>query len=90
MIFFILGYNHTLRFKECSPDNLALLVLNQQFSFHKREPNTEYIINRVRYGVVSDPNKRISDPTCRFYGWGSRRNVSLDFYLFISSITNFN
>ncbi|XP_045774566.1 uncharacterized protein LOC123873652 [Maniola jurtina] len=68
------GYNHTLRWQACSTDNLALLVLNQQFSFHKREPHTEYIINRVRYGVISDLNKRIGDTSCRFYGWGSRRN----------------
>nr|XP_026495771.1 uncharacterized protein LOC113400430 [Vanessa tameamea] len=68
------GYNHTMRWQACSPDNLALLVLNQQFSFHKREPNTEFIINRVRYGIIGDIDKRIGDPTCRYYGWGSRRN----------------
>ncbi|XP_069361082.1 uncharacterized protein [Maniola hyperantus] len=68
------GYNHTLRWQACATDNLALLVLNQQYSFHKREPHTEYIINRVRYGVISDLNKRIGDTSCRFYGWGSRRN----------------
>lgn len=73
---FYLGYNHTLRWEACSTDNLALLVLNQQFSFHKREPHTEFILNRARYGVAKDLQKRIGDTSCRFYGWGSRRNVS--------------
>ncbi|XP_023943116.1 uncharacterized protein LOC112049466 [Bicyclus anynana] len=68
------GYNHTLRWEACTTDNLALLVLSNQFSFNKREPHAEYILNRARYGVISDLNKRIGDTSCRFYGWGSRRN----------------
>ncbi|CAF4879301.1 unnamed protein product [Pieris macdunnoughi] len=68
------GYNHTSRWMRCSPDNLALLVLNQQFFFHKREPGTAYVLNRVRYGVTTNLEKRIGDPTCHYFGWGSRRN----------------
>ncbi|CAK1586990.1 unnamed protein product [Parnassius mnemosyne] len=69
------GYNHTMRWKVCTSDNLALLILNQQFSFHMHENGAEYIVNRVRYGVAA-PNgeARYKDRSCRFYGWGSRRN----------------
>ncbi|CAH2092951.1 unnamed protein product [Euphydryas editha] len=68
------GYNHTMRWHACSADNLALLVLNQQFSFHKREPNTEYIINRVRYGEFAGLDKQVNEKSCKYFGWGSRRN----------------
>ncbi|XP_037293249.1 kallikrein 1-related peptidase b27 isoform X2 [Manduca sexta] len=69
------GYNHTSRWEECTTDNLALLVLNQQFSVYKREPGADYVINRVRYGITEPKeDSRIGDPTCRLYGWGSRRN----------------
>ncbi|XP_059052548.1 uncharacterized protein LOC131847101 [Achroia grisella] len=69
------GYNHTRRWIECSPDNVALLVLNQQFSFHKRELGSDFVINRVRYGTSAPKDDhRIGDSSCRYYGWGSRRN----------------
>lgn len=72
-----LGYNHTRRWTECSTDNLALMILNKQFSFHAREPRSDYVINRIRYGLSApDEDKRIGDTSCRYYGWGSRRNVS--------------
>lgn len=69
------GYNHSSRWIECTPDNLALLILNHQYSFHKREPGADFVINRVRYGVKEQPTGWQSDTkTCTFYGWGSRRN----------------
>ncbi|XP_072944858.1 azurocidin-like [Epargyreus clarus] len=68
------GYNNTMRWSSCTADNIALLCLNQQFTFHLREPGTEFVLNRLRYGVSNNVEKRIGDPTCEFYGWGSRRN----------------
>ncbi|CAG9564692.1 unnamed protein product [Danaus chrysippus] len=71
------GYNHSMRWEGCSPDNLALICLNKPFVFNKREPYTEYILNRARYGVAINSENRIRDKSCRFYGWGSRRNDDL-------------
>ncbi|XP_045500551.1 uncharacterized protein LOC123698000 [Colias croceus] len=68
------GYNHSNRWMDCSRDNIALLLVTQQFFFHKREPGTAYVLNRVRYGVSNDIQKRIGDPSCHYFGWGSRRN----------------
>ncbi|XP_021207400.1 uncharacterized protein LOC101736819 [Bombyx mori] len=69
------GYNHTSRWVQCSTDNLAILVLNEHFSFQKRETGSDYVVNRVRYGTSAPRDQsRIGDTTCRYYGWGSRRN----------------
>ncbi|XP_050682319.1 uncharacterized protein LOC126977511 [Leptidea sinapis] len=68
------GYNHSMRWNECSPDNLALLVLGQQFSFNSRESGSDFLPNRVRYGTTAELKKHIGDTTCHYFGWGSRRN----------------
>lgn len=65
-----------MRWEGCSADNLALICLNKPFVFNKRETYTEFLLNRARYGVAISPENRIRDKSCRFYGWGSRRNVS--------------
>ncbi|KAH9633249.1 hypothetical protein HF086_006851 [Spodoptera exigua] len=67
------GYNTSQRWSDCLTDNLALLVLNTQFSFNKREPGTDFLLNRVRYGTPRD-DSIYSDTSCKYYGWGSRRN----------------
>ncbi|XP_063537546.1 uncharacterized protein LOC134746905 [Cydia strobilella] len=69
------AYNHSGRWEHCVTDNIALLVLNSQFVMRQYEPNTEYIMNRVRYGVGMDAlvEKNV-DLRCRYHGWGSRRN----------------
>ncbi|CAG4942460.1 unnamed protein product [Parnassius apollo] len=69
------GYNHTMRWKDCTTDNLALMILNQQFSFHAPENGAQYVLNRIRYGASAPRvENRINDKSCSFYGWGSRRN----------------
>ncbi|XP_047992490.1 serine protease 29-like [Leguminivora glycinivorella] len=69
------AYNHTGRWDYCPTDNIALLVLNSQFAMRHYEPKTEYIINRVRYGVsLYDLIEKNVELQCRYYGWGSRRN----------------
>ncbi|KAJ2945645.1 hypothetical protein O0L34_g472 [Tuta absoluta] len=67
------GYNHTLHWTACSPDNIALLLLQKQFHLHEREPGTEFVMNRLRYGVLSTQSP-VANTNCKFYGWGSRRN----------------
>ncbi|XP_061718573.1 serine protease 29-like [Cydia pomonella] len=69
------AYNHSGRWDHCTTDNIALLVLNSQFVMRHFEPNTEYIMNRVRYGVGMEALAETKvDLKCRYYGWGSRRN----------------
>lgn len=69
------GYNHTFRWEQCTADNLALLVLDHQFSFNQKEEGADYIINRARYGAsMKNGEKLYEDKTCRYYGYGSRRN----------------
>ncbi|XP_050549916.1 azurocidin [Spodoptera frugiperda] len=69
------GYNTSQRWTDCLTDNLALLVLNTQFSFNMREPGSDFLLNRVRYGVSAPRDESLfSDTSCRYYGWGSRRN----------------
>lgn len=69
------GYNTSLRWVDCMTDNMALLVLNYQFSFHKREPGADYLLNRVRYGITAPRDESLyTDTSCKYYGWGSRRN----------------
>lgn len=69
------GFNTSHRWSDCLTDNLALLILNQQFSFNKREPGSDFLLNRVRYGMSTPRDDTLySDTTCRYYGWGSRRN----------------
>ncbi|XP_013180271.1 PREDICTED: lectizyme-like [Papilio xuthus] len=68
------GYNHSLRWKDCQPDNLALLILSEQFSFHQPEEGADYVVNKVRYGSAAPRvETRHRDRSCRLYGWGSRR-----------------
>ncbi|KAJ8715079.1 hypothetical protein PYW08_005060 [Mythimna loreyi] len=69
------GYNTSMRWADCLTDNLALLVLTKQFSFNKREMKTDFLINRVRYGVSAPKDESLfKDTSCKYYGWGSRRN----------------
>ncbi|KAJ8712343.1 hypothetical protein PYW07_005185 [Mythimna separata] len=69
------GYNSSQRWADCLTDNLALLVLTKQFSFNKREAGTGFLINRIRYGVLASKEDTLfKDTTCRYYGFGSRRN----------------
>ncbi|KAI5642129.1 trypsin domain-containing protein [Phthorimaea operculella] len=67
------GYNHTMHWTACSPDNIALLLLKGQFHMHERESGADFVTNRLRYGgnLLGDPS---FNTNCRFYGWGSRRN----------------
>ncbi|XP_068617925.1 azurocidin-like isoform X2 [Battus philenor] len=85
------GYNHTMRWKDCNSDNLALMILDRQFSFYKQEEGADYIINRVRYGVSSPSISSLyKDRSCKFYGWGSRRNgylIPLLIHLFRMDVT---
>ncbi|XP_075980565.1 uncharacterized protein LOC142979510 [Anticarsia gemmatalis] len=67
------GFNSSAKWCDCSPDNLGLLVLSKQFSFSVREYGTDFVINRVRYGVTA-ANGIYEDSSCRYFGWGSRRN----------------
>ncbi|XP_063625554.1 uncharacterized protein LOC134797263 [Cydia splendana] len=69
------SYNHSGRWEHCVTDNIALLVLNSQFAMRQYEPNTEYIMNRLRYGVSMEALvEKKADIKCRYFGWGSRRN----------------
>ncbi|PZC78904.1 hypothetical protein B5X24_HaOG217098 [Helicoverpa armigera] len=69
------GYNTSQRWTDCMIDNLALLVLNHQFSFNKREEGSDFLLNRVRYGVSAPRDESLySDTSCKYFGWGSRRN----------------
>ncbi|CAB3253366.1 unnamed protein product [Arctia plantaginis] len=53
--------------------NLALLVLSQQF--HVRDINADFVLKRLRYGAPTPKfTNMFEDTTCRYYGWGSRRN----------------
>lgn len=73
----IVGYNSSLRWTDCHVDNIALLVLGQQYSFHKREPGSDYLLNRIRYGISTPKDESLyKDTSCQYFGWGSRRNVS--------------
>ncbi|XP_049880556.1 uncharacterized protein LOC126377011 isoform X5 [Pectinophora gossypiella] len=87
------GYNDTLRWESCTADNMALLLLSQQFYFHKREAGTEYIMNRIRYGAITKEQAKSASMNCKFYGWGSRRNgymVPLLIYLRRVDVTILN
>ncbi|XP_026726349.1 uncharacterized protein LOC113492845 isoform X2 [Trichoplusia ni] len=69
------GYNTSLRWSDCMTDNIALLVLSYQFSFHQPEEGADFLINRVRYGVTAPRDESLyTDTSCKYYGWGSRRN----------------
>lgn len=68
-----------MRWKDCSTANVALLVLNDQFSFFRHEPGADYVLNRLRYATFpkidfQDQNEHIR---CHYYGWGSRRSVRM-------------
>ncbi|XP_026321350.1 kallikrein-1-like [Hyposmocoma kahamanoa] len=69
------GFNSTGLRKDCATDNIALLVISKPYSASEREPLTEYVINRVRYGGYTPQNNMDKkELECHFYGWGSRRN----------------
>lgn len=76
-IFIIAGYNSTERGKDCSTDNVALLVIEKPYFSSEREAATEFVISRVRYGqYIPQNNMERNELDCHFFGWGSRRNVS--------------
>ncbi|KAL4709064.1 hypothetical protein ACJJTC_005925 [Scirpophaga incertulas] len=68
------GFNQTTRWSECAEANLALIVLNSQYSFNTREPKTQFIIRRLRYGISPQVRRNEEIMHCHYYGWGSRRN----------------
>ncbi|KOB72588.1 putative tryptase 5 [Operophtera brumata] len=72
------GYNHSQRWTHCAADNIALLVFDKEYSFHSKEDGMDYVVNRIRYlSSANNVKTRVGDKSCRYYGWGSRRNDDL-------------